>query len=306
MQRASARLGFRPDPVAREARRAPVGQGFRRDAGWWALILPAVLLMTVFYLAPMVQVLAISLTEPQPGLGNYERLFTSESVQRVIGTTLRICVTTTVVALLLGYVLAYKITLSTPGVRRWWVLAVLVPLWISVLVRAFAWVTLLRRQGLVNETLMAGGLITEPLPLVWNEFGIVIGMVHYMVPYAVLPMLASMGEIDPRLLSAARGLGASRLTVFRRVFLPLSRPGLIAAGVLVFIFSLGFYVTPAILGGGKTLMVAEWIKLQILDLLRWGLGAMMATMLVVAILITLAIFSRMVDLRRIFGAGGTA
>nr|WP_246522519.1 ABC transporter permease [Neoroseomonas terrae] len=257
-----------------------------------------------FYIAPIVQVLAISVTDPEPGLGNYERIFTSGAVQRVILTTLRICAITTVLALLLGYAIAYAITLASPRARGWWVLAVLVPLWISVLVRAFAWVTLLRRQGLVNNTLMNAGMISEPLPLVWNEFGIIVGMVHYMVPFAVLPMLASMREIDPRLLAAARGLGATRFEVFRRVFLPLSMPGIIAAGVLVFIFSLGFYITPAILGGGKTLMVAEWISLQILDLIRWGLGTMMATMLVVAILVTLAVFSRVVDLRRIFGAGG--
>ncbi len=275
----------------------------RLGVGWWLLILPAFALLLAFYIAPIVQVLAISVTEPEPGLGNYERILTSGAVQRVIFTTLRICGITTVLALLLGYAIAYAITLSSPRARGWWILAVLVPLWISVLVRAFAWVTLLRRQGLVNNTLMNAGMISEPLPLVWNEFGIVVGMVHYMVPFAVLPMLASMREIDPRLLAAARGLGASRGEVFRRVFLPLSMPGVIAAGVLVFIFSLGFYITPAILGGGKTLMVAEWISLQILDLIRWGLGTMMATVLVLAILVTLAVFSRIVDLRRIFGAG---
>ncbi len=277
--------------------------GGQRQTGWWLLILPAFLLMTAFYIAPILQVLAISFTDPQPGLQNYERLFTSESVQRVIVTTLRICTITTILALLLGYVLSYRIALADERARRWWILVVLVPLWISVLVRAFAWVTLLRRQGLVNEALLGAGVIEEPLQLVWNELGIVVGMVHYMVPYAVLPMLASMREIDPRLLAAARGLGASRLTVFARVFLPLSLPGLIAAGVLVFIFSLGVYITPAILGGGKTLMVAEWISLQILDLIRWGLGTMMATMLVVTILVTLAVFARVVDLRRVFGGG---
>ena len=275
----------------------------RTGGGWWMLILPALLLMTGLYLAPIVQVLVISVTEPSVGLDNYERLFTSEAVQRVIWTTLRICVITTAVSLFLGYALAYRITMARASAQRWWLLAVLLPLWISVLVRAFAWVTLLRRQGLVNEGLMSMGVIDQPLALVWNELGIVIGMVHYMVPYAVLPMLGAMKEIDPRLLAAARGMGASRWTVFSRIFLPLSRPGLIAAGILVFIFSLGFYITPAILGGGKTLMVAEWIKLQILDLLRWGLGAMMATVLVVAILVTLAIFSRIVNLRRLFGAG---
>ena len=276
----------------------------RATLGWWLLILPAFLLLLGFYVAPIVKVLLISFTDPEPGLQNYERLFTSASVHRVILTTLRICLITTVLALLLGYALAYAITKASPEAKRWWLLAVLVPLWISVLVRAFAWVTLLRRQGLVNNTLMEIGIIQEPLQLVWNELGIIIGMVHYMVPFAVLPMLASMQEIDPRLLAAARGLGASRREVFLRVFLPLSKPGVIASAVLVFIFSLGFYITPAILGGGKTLMVAEWISLQILDLIRWGLGTMMAAMLVLTILVTLAIFSRLVDLKRVFGMGG--
>jgi putative spermidine/putrescine transport system permease protein len=276
----------------------------RASFGWWLLILPAFLLLLGFYVAPIVKVLLISFTDPEPGLQNYERLFTSASVQRVILTTLRICLITTALALLLGYALAYAITKASPQAKRWWLLAVLVPLWISVLVRAFAWVTLLRRQGLVNNTLMEIGIIQEPLQLVWNELGIIIGMVHYMVPFAVLPMLASMQEIDPRLLAAARGLGASRREVFLRVFLPLSKPGVIAAAVLVFIFSLGFYITPAILGGGKTLMVAEWISLQILDLIRWGLGTMMATILVLTILVTLAIFSRLVNLKRVFGMGG--
>ena len=274
----------------------------RRDLGWWALLLPAFLLMTVLYVAPILQVLAISVTEPTLGTQNYDRLLSNAGVQRVVWTTLRIGLLTTALALLLGYALAYVIALARPAAQRWWLLGVLLPLWISVLVRAFAWVTLLRRQGLVNHGLQATGLIDAPLQLVWNEFGVVVGMVHYMVPYAVLPMLASMREIDPRLLVAARGLGASRFTVFGRVFLPLSLPGVVAAGVLVFIFSLGFYITPAILGGGKTLMAAEWIKLQILDLVRWGMGAMLATVLVAAILATLAVFSRVVDLRRLFGA----
>ena len=275
----------------------------KREAAWWGLLLPAFLLLSVFYVTPILQVLAISFTEPTPGFGNYERIGTNLSVQRVIVTTLRICTITTALALFLGYGLAYAITLAGERARRWWLLCVLVPLWISVLVRAFAWVTLLRRQGLINQTLLEAGVIAEPLELVWNEFGIIVGMVHYMVPYAVLPMLASMREVEPRLLAAARGMGASRAQVFWRVFFPLSAPGLVAAGVLVFIFSLGFYITPAILGGGKTLMVAEWISLQILDLIRWGLGTMMATLLVVTILVTLAVFSRVVNMRRLFGGG---
>jgi len=273
----------------------------RQDAGWWLLILPAFLLMTAFYVAPIAQVLAISFTEPSPGLGNYERLLTSESVQRVILTTLRICVITTSLALLLGYILAYKIALASEATRRWWILTVLVPLWISVLVRAFAWVTLLRRQGLVNNALMEAGVISEPLQLVWNEFGIIVGMVHYMVPYAVLPILASMQNIDGRVLAASQGLGASGAQTFWRIYLPLTRPGLVAAGLLVFILSLGFYVTPAILGGGKVLMVAEYISVQVLITLRWGTAAMLAVIMLAGVLAMLFVMSRMMKLSAVFG-----
>jgi putative spermidine/putrescine transport system permease protein len=282
---------------------APAPRFLGASLPWWLLILPALVLMLAFYAFPLAEVLWISVTEPEPGLGNYERLFTSPAVQRVWVTTLRICVITTVITLLAGYVVAYALSSAPRRVQRWMFLFVLLPLWISVLVRAFAWVTLLRRQGLINEALMGAGLIDEPLRLIWNEFGIAVGMVHYMIPYAVLPLYASMRDIDPRLVPAARGLGATRFEAFRHVFLPLTRPGIIAATVLVFIFSLGFYVTPAILGGGRTLMVAEYIKLQILDLIRWGLGTMMASTLLIAIFLMLWIMSRVIDIRRIFGSG---
>lgn len=269
---------------------------------WWLLIAPAVILMLAFYAFPLAEVLWISFTEPEPGLGNYERLATSAALQRVWMTTLRICVITTAITLVAGYVVAYALVSAPPRMQRWMFVCVLLPLWISVLVRAFAWVTLLRSQGVVNEALLGLGLIDQPLRLIWNEFGIAVGMVHYMIPYAVLPLYASMRDIDPRLVPAARGLGATPLEAFRRVFLPLTLPGIVAATVLVFIFSLGFYVTPAILGGGRTLMVAEYIKLQILDLIRWGVGTMMASTLLVAVVVVLAIFARVVDFRRLFGS----
>ncbi len=270
---------------------------------WWLLVLPALLLMLAFYAYPLGQVLWISVTEPTPGLSNYERLLTSEAIQRVWITTLRICIITTAITLVAGYIVAYAIVHASPRWQRWMFVCVLLPLWVSVLVRAFAWVTLLRSQGVVNSALLGLGVIDAPLRLLWNEFGIAVGMIHYMIPYAVLPLYAAMRDIDPRLVPAARGLGASRGEAFRKVFLPLSRPGIIAATVLVFIFSLGFYVTPAILGGGRTLMVAEYIKLQILDLIRWGVGTMMASVLLIGIFLLLAVLSRVVDLRRVFGAG---
>ncbi len=283
-------------------RTAPQARVLGASFSWWLLIAPALVLMVAFYAFPLAEVLWISFTEPEPGLGNYERLVTSAALQRVWMTTLRICVITTAITLVAGYVVAYALVSAPPRMQRWMFVCVLLPLWISVLVRAFAWVTLLRRQGVVNEALLGIGLIDQPLRLIWNEFGIAVGMVHYMIPYAVLPLYASMRDIDPRLVPAARGLGATPLEAFRRVFLPLTLPGIVAATVLVFIFSLGFYVTPAILGGGRTLMVAEYIKLQILDLIRWGVGTMMASTLLVAVVLVLAIFARVVDFRRLFGS----
>lgn len=278
--------------------------GLGETGAYWLLIAPALLLMLVFYIYPLASVLWISVTEPTPGLGNYAMLFTSASVQKVLVTTLRICVVTTAITLLLGYVLAYALVQASPKAMRWMLLGVLLPLWISVLVRAFAWVALLRRQGIINTALLDAGLIGEPLPLIWNESGITVGMVHYMLPLAVLPLLANMRDIDLRCVAAARGLGATRSQAFWRVFLPMSLPGVVGAGVLVFIFSLGFLVTPAILGGGKTLMIAEFITMQIQDLLRWGLGTMLAATLILFIFVVLMVLGRVVNLRRLFGAGG--
>ena len=269
---------------------------------YWLLIAPAVLMMAAFYLYPLFKVLWISVTEPQPGLGNYERLFTSESVQRVLYVTARICVITTAITMLLGYLVAYAMVHSSDAQLRWLTFFVLLPLWISVLVRAFAWVTLLRSNGLINTALQQLGLINEPLALLRNELGVMIGMVHYMIPFAVLPLYANMRGIDLRLVAAARGLGASSWQAFWRVFLPLSKPGIVGAGVLVFIFSLGFYVTPAILGGGRVLMVSEYIGVQILNTIRWGLGAMLATTLMISVLLLMWALSRLVDLRNLFGA----
>lgn len=274
--------------------------GDRRTS--WMMIAPALLLVTVLFFAPLVRVLMISVTEPTPGLGNYALLFTSASVQRTLLTTLRICVFTTAITLGLAYAVAYVLTHARPAAQRLMLLGVLLPLWMSVLVRAFAWVTLLRREGLLNKGLMSLGLIDHPLALMWNETGVTIGMVHYMLPLGILPLWSAMRGIDGRVLAAARGLGAGRVQTFVRVFLPLSLPGVIGAGLLVFIFSLGFFITPAILGGGKTIMVAEYIDTQIQESLRWGVGTMIATTLIATIFLLMFVLGRIVDLRTLFGA----
>lgn len=269
---------------------------------YWAFVLVPLAVLACFYFYPLFKVLWLSVTVPAPGFGNYERLLTSEAIQRILLTTLRICLITTAVALVVGYAIAYAMMQARPSTRLWMLFIVLLSFWLSVLVRGFAWITLLQSRGVVNSALMALGVIDSPLPLARNEFGVVLGMVHYLVPYAVLPIWANMQGIDPRLVPAARGLGASRFGAFRRVFLPLSLPGIVSAGILLFIFSLGFYITPALLGGGKTVMIAEYIAVQILDTLNWGVGSMLAGALLLAVIAILVLLSRFANLREVFGA----
>jgi putative spermidine/putrescine transport system permease protein len=265
-------------------------------------VLPAVAMLVLLYVVPLGNVLLTSVTDPKPGLDNYALLFTSAPIHRSLITTVRIAAITTAFALLLGYGVAYAMRSASTRTQRLMLVLVLLPFWISILVRSFAWIALLGPQGPINSALMAWGLVDDPVTLVRNETGVLIAMVHVMVPYAVLTLYANMRGIDGGLVSAARSLGASRWQAFRMVFLPLTVPGLVGAGLLVFILSLGFYITPALLGGGKVLMIAEYVAVQINDTLRWGLGTMLATTLMIAVLGTLWALSRVVDVKRLFGA----
>jgi putative spermidine/putrescine transport system permease protein len=265
------------------------------------LLLAPLILLAGFYLYPLSRVLWLSVTVPAPGLENFERLLTSSAIQGVLWTTVRLCVLSTALALIIGYAIAYA-ALHLGGWRGELLLFfVLLSFWLSVLIRAFAWLTLLQSRGVINTWLMNAGIIDAPLPLIRNEFGVVLGMVHYMIPYAALPLYANMKGIDPRLVPAARGLGARPVQAFLKIYLPMSLPGLISAGILTFIFSLGFYVTPALLGGGKTIMIAEYIAVQINDTLNWGLASMLAATLLLAIFALLAALGAFVDLRKVFG-----
>jgi len=273
---------------------------------YWLMVLPAVLLLVVFYLQPLANVLWVSVTETDVrarglSFGNYELLFVDPAVQRIFWNTARIGCITTVLTVLGGYVVAYAMTQAGLRERRWMLGCVLLPFWLSVLVRGFAWLMLLGRNGVLNQALIGAGLIDDPLILMRNEIGVMIGMVHYMMPYAVLPLLANMGGIDRRLVLAARGLGAAPAQAFRRVFLPLSIPGIVGAGVLVFVLSLGFFVIPALLGGGKVVMIAEYIDVAIQQTLRWGLATMMAGSLLASVFLVLLVVSRLVDIRQVFG-----
>ncbi len=267
----------------------------RNDRFYWILLLAPCLFLACLYLAPVVNVLLMSVTTPTVGFSNYAELVTNPAVGRVLMNTLRIGLLTTLISLVLGYAVAYALLQCGPRERQILLGVVVASFWISALIRAFAWLALLQSTGLVNTALMSLGVIDSPLQLVRNELGVMIGMVHYMLPYAILPLYTNMRGIDPRLVPAARALGATPSQAFRWVFLPMSLPGLIGAGVIVLIFSLGFYITPTILGGGRTMMIAEYISVQISETLRWGLAATLASALLIGVLLLVSWLSRFMD-----------
>ena len=270
------------------------------NAGW-ILVLPFLVLVGALFLGPIVNILWVSVTDPVPGLGNYAQLFTSDTLGRILWTTLRVCAICTVISVVLGYAIAYAMVHAADSARNKMLGLLLVSFWISVLVRTFSWLMLLGRNGVVNNGLEALGVISQPIAFMRNELGVLIGMVHYMVPYAVLPILASMQSLDGRVVQASRSLGASGAQTFWRVYLPLTRAGLVAASLLVFIINLGFYVVPAVLGGGKVLMVAEYISVQVLVTLQWGTAAMLAALLLFGVLALLFVMSRFMNLSTVFG-----
>lgn len=271
----------------------------------WALALtvPAAVLSIGLYVFPILQVLALSFLEPKPGLGNYVSLLGNPAIGRVVRTTITVSLLTTAITVVLSYVVAFAIIQMSGGRRRFALFLVMVPFWISVLVRAFSWITILRRNGVLNTVLTGSGAISEPLDLVYNQFGVVVGMVHYMMPFAILLLVANLGDIDRRIIQAARSLGAQPATVFWRVWLPLSLPGIAIATLFTVIFSLGFLVTPAILGAGRVLMIAEYISVQISSTLRWGVATALSTLMLVAVGVLVAIALRHPAMRAAFGGG---
>jgi len=266
------------------------------------LALPALLLIGVCFVLPVGNILRLSFIEPLAGFGNYVHLATDPLYFRIAATTLRISALTTILAVALGYLLAYVIAQASSRMRSWLLLIVLIPFWMSVLVRAFAWILLLQREGLLNAALLSLGVIQQPLSLLGNETGVLIGMVHYMIPYATLPLLSSMLAIDPRLMAASRACGAGPVRTMWRIFVPLSLPGLAGATILVFVLNLGFLVTPALLGGGKVIMVAQYIQFGINETLNWGIATALATSLLALVLLSLVVASKFVRTETLFGA----
>ena len=265
--------------LAAEARR----QGIQ-NSRW--LLVPALLFIAVLFMLPLGRMLELSIFDPGFTLAHYAEFFETPAYVRVMLNTVLLAVNVSLICLVLGYPVAYAINSTSPRVRRLFLVPVMLPYLTSLMVRTYAWMVLLGTTGVVNQFLSL--FAVGPFKLINNSVGVYIGMVHVLLPLMILPVSNTMQNIDMRLVRAAEGLGATPLQAFVRVFIPLSLPGVAAGVCLVFIISLGFFVTPALLGALENMTVSMLIENQVGVALNWGFAAAIGVILLVATTVTIA------------------
>jgi putative spermidine/putrescine transport system permease protein len=251
--------------------------------GSLALTLPALLLLCLLFVLPLARLFALSFDGDN--LEWYEKALTGGLYTTILLRTFEIAAIVTVCCLVIGYPVAFLLATTTPMWRAIGFSFVLLPLWTSVLVRTYAWMVLLGRNGIINRMLIDSGLTQQPLPLLNSKMAVILGMVHVMLPFMILPTYSAVTRIDPDLPKAARGLGASTLRLALTIYLPLSLRGIVAGVTLVFVVSLGFYITPALLGGGKVLMFAMVIEQQVREFLAWNFASALSVILLAVTLL---------------------
>ncbi len=262
------------------------------------LVTPLLIFMLAFYALPVLAMLLRSVAQPTWTLANYRALVADQVFLHVFWTTLHTAIAVTTGCLLLGYPVA--LALVRPGrMAAIALVVVLLPFWTSILVRSYAWMVLLGRRGLLNEALLAAGLIDHPLRILNTSIAVHIAMIHILLPYMILPIANALRQIDPSLRKAALGLGAPPFRVFQQVILPLSMPGVAAGVLLVFVLSLGFYITPALLGGPRDMTISMLIAQQV-DQLNWPYAACLSAALLAATLAIMAVFQRLFSVGRTF------
>jgi len=275
----------------------------QRERGLFlGLSLPAIVTIMIVVFLPVFWLSSLSFLDRGGSftLENYARIVESSLYLNTFLVTFEISVAVTLLCVVLGYPLAYWMCQMSASRANFCMVFVLVPFWTSVLVRTYAWLVLLQRNGLINNALLGLGLIDTPLQLAHNLTGSIVGMVHIMLPFLVLPLYASMTAIDGDLARAAVGLGSTPRRAFWDVFFPMSLPGLFAGVVLVFVLSLGFFVTPALLGGGKVQMLAQRIESTITLYTNWGAASALGVVLLVAALAMIWLLNRVFGLDKLF------
>ena len=271
----------------------------RRHIETLLLLAPAVILLFLCFVVPLARLFSLAFTDEAGPFATFAILAESEVYRRVMVNTFLVALAVALITVVLAWPVAYILT----KLKGFWfafaLYGVLFPFWISVLVRTFSWMILLERNGPLNRFLVNLGITDKPLALLFNDTGVMIGMVHVLLPYAILPLYGAMLRIDQRLLMASDGLGAGLFDTFRRVYFPLCLPGLMGGATFVFLLSLGFFITPALLGGSNAITLSMLIASFINDRLAWSLAAAASLLLLVIVLALLAATAKVLP----FGKG---
>jgi len=259
------------------------------------LIGPPLLFIIVLFLFPLAEVVWGSFFTPDFTFAHYGRIGSSPVYVKVFWRTLQVAVYTTALCVFFGYVAALFLSRVNARARQLLLLCVIVPFFLSMLIRNYIWMAILQRTGLINHYLLAWGLIAQPLPLMYNEFGMLVTMTNMLLPYTIFPILSSLLAIPAELNNASSSLGAGRFQTFIRVTLPLSMPGVAAGGLLVFIVSLGFFITPALVGGPKQMMISNLIDFNVREVLNWPFAFALANVLLWGTLVVYFLHVKLVE-----------
>jgi ABC-type spermidine/putrescine transport system permease subunit I len=263
-----------------------------------SLATPAVLAVIAIVVIPVGWLFYLSFTgsDGQLSFVNYQKMIEYKSYARTFVTTFEVSILTTLICILIGYPLAYFLAMLPERLAGFFMLAVLLPFWTSLLVRTYAWLVLLQKNGILNDFAMTIGLWDSPLKLVHNLTGTLIGMAHIMLPFLVLPLYGSMKKIQRDLMHAAANLGASPVQAFWKIYFPMSLSGMVAGSLIVFVLCLGFYVTPAVLGGGRVIMVATQITAILENQFDWGAASALGVVLLVVTMVILTVATKLFKL----------
>ena len=263
-----------------------------------SLATPAMLLIVAIVLIPVGWLFYLSFigNDGQLSLEHYQKMVEYKSYARVFVTTFQVSILTTLLCILIGYPLAYFLAMLPQRMAGFFMLAVLLPFWTSLLVRTYAWLVLLQKNGILNDFAISAGIWETPVKLVHNMTGTLIGMAHIMLPFLVLPLYGAMRKIERDMMHAAANLGATPIQAFWKIYFPLSLSGMVAGSLIVFVLCLGFYVTPAVLGGGRVVMVATQITAILENQFNWGAASALGVVLLVATIVILYLAGRFLKL----------
>lgn len=267
-----------------------------------ALLLPCLVVVLLFFAYPLVGVFVRSVSDPAPGISNYVEIFSSRAFRNILRLTVEVSLLTTVGCLVLGFPVAWYITTLEKRRAQLFLVLSTAPLWVAILARLYAWTVILGRRGLINDSLAAIGLVQEPLDLLFNTRAILIGMIHVMLPFMILVLYSSMSGVDESLVESADSLGARPRQTFVRIYLPLISPGLIAGSLLVLIMSMGFFILPAVLGGGGDITIPIYVQTQI-RLFKWGIASAMSMILLIVTLALFALLTKVFDPKSVVVGG---